>query len=120
MIWVFWTAVAVVLYTYIGYLFLLYLSSLVRRLPWRKDEFLGPVSFVIAARNEGASIADKLTNLRQLDYPEHLIEVVIVSDGSTDETNQIIKNDSRVKAVILETSGGKAAALNAGVEVASH
>ena len=54
----------------------------------------------------------------KLDYPNELVETLIVSDGSTDQTNDILSNlsDSRVRSILLPAHGGKAEALNRAIE----
>jgi cellulose synthase/poly-beta-1,6-N-acetylglucosamine synthase-like glycosyltransferase len=70
-------------------------------------------------RNEEKNLPAKLDNLRQLDYPQSQVEIVVISDGSTDGTEQILRARSAdVVAVILPEANGKAFALNAGVRVA--
>lgn len=82
------------------------------------------VSIVIAAHNEAANLPAKLASLEQLDYPPELLEWIIVSDGSTDDTHAVLSaafagHPSRhVKH--LEKSLGKCGALNEGVAIASN
>jgi poly-beta-1,6-N-acetyl-D-glucosamine synthase len=72
----------------------------------------------MAVRNEEKQLATKLQNLQQLDYPRELVEVVVVSDGSTDQTNEILSNlsDSRLRSILLPDHAGKAEALNRAIE----
>ena len=79
------------------------------------------ISIVIAVRNEEKHLEEKLHNLQQLDYPGELVETLVVSDGSTDQTNDILSNlaDSRVRSILLPAHGGKAEALNRAVEAAN-
>jgi poly-beta-1,6-N-acetyl-D-glucosamine synthase len=87
-----------------------------RRRSVRKGNFTPSVSIVIAARNEGKNLPAKLENLRLLEYPPDLLQIVIASDGSTDNTAEILRAaGSAVVPVILDTSNGKAAALNEAV-----
>ncbi|CAN5519931.1 glycosyltransferase family 2 protein [soil metagenome] len=113
----FWVSFALVSYAYIGYAIWLWLYVHLRRLAVRKGPFTPTVSIVIAARNEGKNLPAKLDNIRQLDYPQHLLQVVIASDGSTDDTEQILHAAGpSVVPVILRTSHGKAGALNKAVK----
>lgn len=79
------------------------------------------VSIIIAARNEEEYLEAKLCNLQRLDYPEQLVEILIVSDGSIDKTNEILTHspDSRVRPILLSAQGGKASALNRAVDAAN-
>jgi cellulose synthase/poly-beta-1,6-N-acetylglucosamine synthase-like glycosyltransferase len=76
----------------------------------------------MVVRNEEAVIARKLENLLSLDYPQEKIEVVVVSDGSTDSTAAILADyarDPRVRSLIKPFSHGKAAGLNDAVQLAT-
>jgi len=81
------------------------------------------VSIVIAAHNEADSLPGKLESLAALDYPPELVELIIVSDGSTDNTYPFLQSqfeahpDRHVKH--LPESLGKCGALNAGVAMAT-
>jgi cellulose synthase/poly-beta-1,6-N-acetylglucosamine synthase-like glycosyltransferase len=74
------------------------------------------VSVIISAYNEEKSIGEKLENILALDYPKDRFEVVLASDGSTDQTNAIVQRyqERGVKLLALPRVG-KAAALNAAV-----
>jgi cellulose synthase/poly-beta-1,6-N-acetylglucosamine synthase-like glycosyltransferase len=72
-------------------------------------------------RNEAAVIERKLRNLLELDYPAKLCEIIVVSDGSTDATNDILSqyaNDLRVRVRLNPDSRGKAAGLNDAIAMA--
>ena len=133
----FWTCALLVAYTYLLYpcvLFVVYALSQARadlrylrgRSERRRvaltDSELPRVSLVIPAYNEERHLADKLANLRDLDYPRDLLQVIIVSDGSTDRTNEILArvDDPIIEAVIRPTRSGKWAAVNEGARRARH
>jgi cellulose synthase/poly-beta-1,6-N-acetylglucosamine synthase-like glycosyltransferase len=71
----------------------------------------------MAARNEQSRIAAKLDNLLAVDYPPDKLQIIVVSDGSTDDTNEIVESyaDRGVHLERLERDQGKAVALNQGV-----
>ncbi len=116
----FWVSLGVVAYAYFGYAVVLALQVRGRRRPFRREAIFPKVSIVIAARNEEANLIAKLANLELQDYPADLLQIVIASDGSTDGTEAVLRrNADRVVPVILETSGGKASALNAAVRQAT-
>jgi cellulose synthase/poly-beta-1,6-N-acetylglucosamine synthase-like glycosyltransferase len=82
---------------------------------------------MIPARNEGLVIERTLQLVTGLDYPRDLLEVVVINDGSTDDTAAIVermaRQDDRIKLVNLaagETGHGKAYALNTGLRQCSH
>lgn len=116
----FWICLGCIAYTYIGYIAVLWIQVKLRRWPIANGDFKPTVSVVIAARNEEANLAAKLEGLRHLDYPRELLQVVVASDGSTDRTADILRQESSwVVPVILEHSVGKAYALNEAVRSAT-
>jgi cellulose synthase/poly-beta-1,6-N-acetylglucosamine synthase-like glycosyltransferase len=134
---VFWTAIFLVFYTYFGYPVLLFIcyglvqvkrdwEFLHHRRDRRRSELadaeLPTVTILFAAYNEEEHLAEKLENTRQLNYPEGKLQVVIVSDGSSDRTNEILRtlNDPRFEVVIRTERSGKCAALAVAVERARH
>jgi len=117
---VFAAAAALVGYTYVAFPALVLLRARLRPRPHRSAPVTPSVSIVIAARNEAASIAAKIENLRALDYPPDRLQVVIACDGCDDGTDAIARGcgDDRVLVLSLPRVG-KAAALNAAVGVAT-
>lgn len=74
------------------------------------------VSVVIAVYNGGAFLEDKLKSVFEVDYPRELMEIVVVSDGSDDRTDDIARSFAgRGVRLLRVPRGGKAAALNAGL-----
>ena len=135
-IWLFWISASLILYSYFLYpciLFALYSISQIRRdwqyLSGRRDrriytlqnEELPSVSLVIAAYNEERRLPDRIINIRDLEYPKNKLEVIIVSDGSDDRSNEILAGarDEQIRAVLLPLRKGKANALNVGVAQAT-
>ncbi len=116
-----WVALCIVAYAYIGYPLLLMLWSRMKYRPILRSAIYPSVSVVIAARNESSRLAARVENCLQLYYPSDRLEVIVVSDGSTDETEHTIRrlDSARVCLVVLDRQMGKAAALNAGVAMAT-
>src|SRR3954463_1024414 len=85
---VFWVAVALIIYTHVGYPALLWLLSGLRRRQTPPSSLfpLPRVSAIIAAYDEEEVIARKVRNALALDYPRELLEVIVASDGSSDGT----------------------------------
>jgi cellulose synthase/poly-beta-1,6-N-acetylglucosamine synthase-like glycosyltransferase len=122
MAYVIWLlASASLFYIILGYPLLLRLNSGRRLPPVAKDPNYEPtVSVIIAVYNGASQLRSKLEVLRALDYPAALLEIIIVSDGSTDETDAIAgEYSSRGVILIRAPRGGKAAALNYGMAKAS-
>jgi cellulose synthase/poly-beta-1,6-N-acetylglucosamine synthase-like glycosyltransferase len=105
---------------YAGYPFLLWAASQVVRRPVRKGDKTPPVSIVIAAYNEAAALAATLQNKLALDYPALMLEIIVVSDASTDATNDIARSFSHrgVRLLVQAERRGKTAALNRAVREA--
>jgi cellulose synthase/poly-beta-1,6-N-acetylglucosamine synthase-like glycosyltransferase len=110
-----------VFYILLGYPLLLALLRAKERPAVRKDlNFQPTVSIVLAVYNGEKFIAAKLASLRRLDYPPALVDIVVVSDGSTDRTDAIVTQlaDPRV-TLIRAPHRGKAEALNEAFRVAA-
>jgi biofilm PGA synthesis N-glycosyltransferase PgaC len=90
--------------------------------PVKRDEKLRSVSVVIAVRDGERSIERKLRSVLALDYPRELMEVIVVSDGSRDRTEEIVRSFAGrgVRLLISPQSVGKAAALNLGIPAARN
>jgi cellulose synthase/poly-beta-1,6-N-acetylglucosamine synthase-like glycosyltransferase len=102
-------------YPYFGYPAILWLWSRFRSRPVSKAAVRPPVTLVIPARNEAELIREKLRNTLALEYPRDRLEVLVVSDGSSDRTEAIVDSfdDAEIRLVSLPP-GGKARALNVG------
>jgi cellulose synthase/poly-beta-1,6-N-acetylglucosamine synthase-like glycosyltransferase len=110
----FWLFVLLVAYTYVGYPLIITLLARFRRRPVRTAPITPTASLIIPAYNEESVIAEKLDNSLGLDYPPDRLEVLVVSDGSTDRTNQIVQRYA-TKGIALSYEPprrGKIAALN--------
>ncbi len=116
---VFWFSIALILYTYVGYPLIIGLISRFFPIP-KRDLFYEPtVSMLIAAYNEEQEIERKIRDTLALDYPPDKLEIVIVSDGSTDRTDEIVQSLAPIAGPRLQfyrkPRGGKTAALNLGI-----
>jgi cellulose synthase/poly-beta-1,6-N-acetylglucosamine synthase-like glycosyltransferase len=115
MTWVFWLSVAVIAYTYAGYIFWLRLRSFVHPWPVRRGTILPAISVVMVVRDEERVLEQKLNNLLDLDYPAEQCQLVVVSDGSTDRTETILREygaNPRIHAIMNAMPAGKASGLN--------
>ena len=122
MIVLFWISAAIVGYVYVGYPCLIALwARLVDRRPRRAllTEGRWPaISIVIAARNEAARLPARVRNLLDQQYPGPC-EILVVSDGSTDDPQSALAAFASPVRVIELPPGGKPLALNAGVAAAT-
>jgi cellulose synthase/poly-beta-1,6-N-acetylglucosamine synthase-like glycosyltransferase len=109
------------LFTYAGYPLWIYFLSRWHPQPWRQESILPTVSIILAVHNGASLIRRQIDRLLAFDYPANLINLVVVSDGSTDGTGEIMKriHDSAVKSVTYLERRGKAAAVNIGLENAT-
>jgi len=110
-------SIAILVYIYFGYPMLLFLVSRLfpdRRLP---TGYAPNLSVLIAAYNEQAGIRKKIETTLALDYPQDKLEILVLSDGSTDETDAIVRSisDPRVRLLRIEGRKGKTKAQNEGV-----
>jgi len=88
----FWSFGLLVLYSYILYPVILYIYDQVgKRITFKVTDHLPPISIVIAAYNEEKVIRSRIENCLALDYPSEKMEVLIASDGSSDDTCKIVK-----------------------------
>ena len=117
----FWAATTTVTYTYAGYPLLLRLLGLAARPRPRGQRPRPRLSVIISAYNEAATIVTKLRSTLEQRYPADRLEVIVVSDGSEDGTDQIVRacTDRRVRLIRQEPRAGKALALNRGVAAAT-
>jgi len=110
----FWISVLVLFYTYSGYPFLLWIISRLFAKPVKKEYLTLRVSVVVVVHNEEKYIGGKIENILGLDYPRDNLEVIIGSDGSTDNTNKIIEGykDRGIKSYFSVRQVGKVNVLN--------
>ena len=102
-------------YAYVGYpLLLRILAALFRRDHIVDNNYRPTVSLIISAFNEAAVMRKKLDNSLELNYPDEKLSIVVVSDGSTDETDEIVRDFSEQEIRLLRPAArqGKTAGLN--------
>jgi biofilm PGA synthesis N-glycosyltransferase PgaC len=121
---VFWVCVVVALYPYLGYPVIIFLIAWIRpHSVQRGPSDPPPLSVIVAAHNEAQRIGKRVAELSRLAAAAHPeSEVIIVSDGSTDETAQIVRASAatNVRLIELTANQGKAQALNSGAAAARH
>ena len=119
----FWVAVAVVVYTYVGYGIILWMMVKVKEwfikpvtLPHPTDEELPEMTLFITAYNEEQVVDEKMANCLDLDYPREKLHIVWCTDGSNDHT--VERLGCWPQATVLHTPErkGKSAAMNRGLQ----
>ena len=118
---IFWAALFLVVYTYLIYPVLLWLLAAGRKMPEYAPLGEWPTaSLIIAAHNEEAVLRAKLENALAMDYPAERLDIIVVSDASTDGTDRIAAEfaERGVRLHRQEVRGGKTEAQNAGVRLA--
>lgn len=121
---VLWLSGFLVVYPYFGYLAVLWACSQFTRKK-RQDAgtrttFEPKVTLIVSAHNEEKVIEDKILNSIALDYPESKLEITVVSDGSDDSTDEIVKKYATNGVILRRYEGrlGKTACLNRAVPAA--
>ena len=123
---VFWFAATTLLYAFVGYPVLM--RTLARYLNRQPNSILRPskpiqsASIIVAAHNESKNIQTRISNLIESEFNGTAWEIIVVSDGSTDDTAGKARkaNHPNVHVLEFENKQGKAACINAGVAAAKH
>ncbi|MBQ8673122.1 MAG: glycosyltransferase family 2 protein [Bacteroides sp.] len=120
---IFWTALFIVFYTYVGYGILLYLLVKIKETfhkptqrPLPAEEKLPHLTLFITAYNEEEVVDEKMRNCRQLDYPADKLHILWVTDGSNDRTNERLSRWPDATVLHQPQRQGKTAAMNRGME----
>jgi cellulose synthase/poly-beta-1,6-N-acetylglucosamine synthase-like glycosyltransferase len=117
---IFWLTTGVIFYTYFGYPLLSLFLSLFIDHEIDKADIEPAVTFLITAYNEGKNIRQKLEDTLGLDYPGDKLEIMVASDGSSDKTDEIVKQFAHRGVVLHRVEGrvGKTETQNRAVRVA--
>lgn len=125
MIYLFWSSLFFILYAYVGYLMLLWAMAIIgagRSLKCSKecDTPDKAVTLIISAYNEEDIIENKILNSLAIEYPKELLEIIVVSDASNDNTDMIVGNYTDRGIVLRRYEGrlGKTECLNRAVPTA--
>lgn len=116
----FWICLGFVLYIYVGYPAVVFLLARIVGRDVHKADIVPKVTVLIAAFNEEKEIEHTVLNKISQDYPQDRLEVIVISDGSTDRTDEIVQNltscnRSRIIFLRQEPRQGKTQALNQAV-----
>lgn len=112
----FWVALFVIVYTFVGYGIVLFFLVRIKRFfkkPFKfsNDTEFPTVSILIAAFNEEALITQKIENTLALDFPKEKLQVIIITDGSNDQTAAKVSEFAEVLLLHRKERAGKMAAI---------
>jgi len=101
-------------YTFLGYFLLLKVISFLKRNSVQKGKYVPQAALLIPVYNGEKVIKEKLENCLKLDYPQDRLQVIVISDSSTDKTEEIVQSfkNKGVNLLRLGKRGGKTKALN--------
>jgi cellulose synthase/poly-beta-1,6-N-acetylglucosamine synthase-like glycosyltransferase len=113
-LWSFWLALVLLAYVYVGYPLLAWARAVMHAPSVSRIPSEPVVTVVVVAFNEAQRIERRIENLLALDYPREKLEIVIASDGSSDQTVARAKYFEAVGVRVLpfDIRRGKAAVLN--------
>ena len=114
---VFWIAIGIVAYTFLGYGIVIAIlvrlkGFFVKKLNPNDNEFLPNVTLVVPCYNEADIIKDKVLNSLGLEYPKERLEIVFITDGSNDHFREVLQEFPQVKLLHDDRRAGKTAAEN--------
>lgn len=117
---IFWLSLFLIFYVYAGFPLLVMLAAKLRKQTVTRAPIEPKVTLIIAAWNEERSIARRLENALELDYPRDKLEIIVASDGSDDATVEIGRRFEKSGVIVLDLPRrGKIFALNDAVARAS-
>lgn len=116
-----WISITLIIYPYLIYPFAILLLGLMRPRKVKRALHLPTVTVLIPAYNEVDCIAETIQNKLNQGYPRDKLQIIVVSDASTDGTDEVVTRflDQGVTLLRRDERKGKAAALNAVVRLAS-
>jgi biofilm PGA synthesis N-glycosyltransferase PgaC len=116
MVIIFWVSIFLIVYTFVGYGFVLFVMVKIKRMfkkpfVFTRDAILPTVTLIVAAYNEEDIIEDKIENTLLLNYPKDKIQLIFITDGSSDGTAQKITGITEILLLHEDIRAGKMAAI---------
>lgn len=112
---IFWISILFIAFVYVGYGVVIWMANKIlgskTTLQYPTEE-LPEIAVLIAAYNEEAIIKEKINNTLSLNYPKEKLKIYVISDGSNDATNEIVKSFADVELLFEQSRKGKTAAIN--------
>jgi cellulose synthase/poly-beta-1,6-N-acetylglucosamine synthase-like glycosyltransferase len=117
----FWLFLSIILYTYIGYTLILLLLAGINRLfrvykTITADDYLPDVTLLIPAYNEGRFVIEKVNNSLELDYPKEKLKIIWITDGTTDNSDELLCRYPEITVMHERERRGKIHAMNRGMK----
>jgi len=114
---IFWILVALLVYAYLGYGILAWFMGFIQSIfkapkAVSLQSDLPSIAIIIPAYNEGIALKDKVVNTLTLDYPSNLVQIIIVTDGSTDASANMLKEFPQILHLHQNERKGKMSAIN--------
>lgn len=114
---IFWLSAAILCYSFFGYGLVLWLCSVCRKIlgykkPFTDASFEPPVTLVVPCYNEAGILEQKISNCLSLNYPQEKLQLVFITDGSTDQTANLLKQYPYLLSLHQPERRGKTAAEN--------
>ena len=115
LITIFWISLAILFYCYIGYGIIVFLVNIFRSLI-KKKRIVNvasetPVTMIVAAFNEASVLQQKIDNTLAINYPEGLLQLIVITDGSTDGSDELVRLNPAIRLLHIPERKGKYAAI---------
>lgn len=113
-IWLFWLSAAAILYIYVGYSLLINLLAKLAEKPVKKAPNDLSVTIIMSVYNEAPRLAEKIRNIQALEGESRITQILIGSDGSSDDPEAALRDveDPRAALFAFSERRGKPSVLN--------
>lgn len=112
----FWISLGILFYCYAGYGVILFLLTGIKhffapRKEKQSEDFVLPVTLIVTAFNEKIVVENKIKNTLSLDYPPNKLNIIFITDGSMDGSEEIVRKFPSIVSMHLPERKGKYAAI---------